>query len=178
MRVARRFSLTDELRRQAQQRRSLDRAATRYAAARNESLEHADWTNAAMLNGWARYVPVASAIPGAEEFPNEPRAPASYYRDRFGQVHLRGCVEHAGYSTAPILVLPGDLWPARNQRYYSAYKTYAAGLNVFFVLPAAVVIRASDGAVFVEEYRDTSFAGVTWLTLEDIEFRAANAGAA
>jgi hypothetical protein len=106
----------------------------------NETVE--DWIAPTLMNGWVDY--------------EAGMAPAGYYKDPFGRVHLRGVVKD-GTVDAAAFTLPTGYRPA-------------AGALIFFAGNAEYTNQVS-----VLTTGDVIIAGVGngWRTLNGVSFRAA-----
>lgn len=101
-----------------------------------------DWTAATLAGAWVN---------------DAGKAPAAYYKDRAGTVHLRGRVKTGGAAPTTIFTLPAGYRPE-----YDADFMCVANDAV-----SRVTINATTGVVSQETGSDT------WLSLHGISFRAA-----
>lgn len=173
-------SVLEVLHRQAGERSLIDYEGTRRAFARQEALrQYADWVNVggagapAFQSGWSQYSPSAAY----EGYLGEQRSPVGFFRDRWGQVHLRGMVQ-GPLDNSTIFVLPPDLCPDQYALGRSYYITEGTGAfaGVYFRYACMIGI-ATGGSVFVDRYYVTNtFSGAKMITLDGIHFEAANKG--
>lgn len=166
---------------EAAQRSLIDYEATRRAFARQEILrQYADWVNVgdigapAFTNGWSNYTPNAAY----DGYLGEARPPIGFFRDRWGNVHLRGMAANSALTTAPIFRLPAELWPDEDYYMRGYYTTEGTGGLVGTYYRYTCLITADElGYVYVQSYFDaTNFSGAKFVTLNGAEFQAANKG--